>query len=275
MDLWELIVLGIVQGATEFLPVSSDGHLVVAAAILKGGDVESLDVGDVNIVLHLGTLVSILVYYWRRLWRVITEERGVLWLLVVGTIPAVILGVPIKFLFKEILSSVPLTGAMLIFNGLMLLLSAKHVGGKLLHEQLSSLQATIIGAAQASAILPGLSRSCMTITTGMRLGLAPRDAATFSFLLAIPAIGGAGVLEAISMLKDGTPLSTSPVHLILAAAVAGLVGYACLSVLVRVLERGRLHWFAYWCLPLGLLVLVCYYTPVGAALARLLVERGK
>ena len=257
LTVWQILVLAVVQGMTEFLPVSSSGHLVIVAAFLSPqGSTEDLEVGGLNIVLHGGTLLSILVYYWHRIWRLVQQDRRTLWLLVVGTIPTVIVGVPLKlFVGDEVLANPLLAGALLPVTGILLLTVSRRSGTVRLKE-LSYGGSFFIGVGQALAILPGLSRSGTTITAGARLGLSPTASATFSFLLAIPAIVGACLLQVIQGL--GQTESLIPWwHLALGAATSFIVGLACLVWVIFWIERGRLYYFAWWCIPVGLAV-VCW-----------------
>jgi undecaprenyl-diphosphatase len=255
MPLWQVLVLAIVQGITEFLPISSDGHLVVLASLLNQG-AEQLDVSSVVIALHMGTLASIIVFYWHRLWCLLTTDRRVFPLLIVGTIPAVVLGLPVKMgAEKAILESPLLGGLMLPVTGMILLWGLRSPPGNDDYRQLSWNKTLCIGIAQAFAILPGLSRSGSTISTGLRLGLSRQSAATFSFLLAVPAIAGAGVLEALKVLRKGdlNP-AANPLHLIAGVVVSFVVGLCALWILVRMLERGRFGVFAWYCIVLGVIV---------------------
>jgi len=265
LELWQILVLAIVQGVAEFLPISSSGHLVIVANLLSpGASAAEFDIAELNIVLHAGTLASILVFYWQRIWRLLGEDRRVLPVLVVGTLPAVVIGLVIKTQFESILSSVQLTGAMLCITGVVLWLTTyvpeKEAPEKEAPEkegdytQLGFGRAFLLGLSQAVAIIPGISRSGMTISAGIGLGLSRQSAATFSFLLAIPAIGGATVLELKDVLQ-GTPMTLPAMHLLIGAVVAFAVGLVSLRFLVSLLERGRLHYFAFWCIPVGLAVL--------------------
>jgi undecaprenyl-diphosphatase len=257
LSLWQIVVLAVVQGATEFLPISSSGHLVVVAALFSpDGTTRGLDIADVNIVLHGGTLVSILVFYWHRVWRLLGEDRRTIGLLIMGTIPAVVLGLPIKeFASESILGNPLLAGFLLPMTGLLLIWAARADIGSTTYPAMSYRQAVLIGTSQAAAILPGLSRSGATICTALRLGLSRDSAATFSFLLAIPAIGGACVLEIVSLVRQ-TTVTTPLTHLALGALVSFVVGLLSLIWLIRLLERGKLHLFAGWVIPLGLVVIV-------------------
>lgn len=255
LELWQIIVLAVVQGLTEFLPISSSGHLVIVAAWFAADDPSRLEVADLNVVLHLGTLLSIVVFYWHRLLRLFREDRKLIPLLILGTIPAVLLGLPIKLFFEHIVENALLAGLMLPVTGGLLLWSSRRLHGPRECADLTVRDAVVVGLSQAAAILPGISRSGATISTGLALGIAPRAAATFSFLLAIPAIGGAGLLTAISLVTKTSLTSPWP-HLVAGGGVAFLVGLGALAWLIRWLERGRLSWFAWWVIPLGIGVTV-------------------
>jgi undecaprenyl-diphosphatase len=250
MTLLEVVVLAVVQGVSEFLPISSSGHLVIVAEFLgRGASV------DLNIVLHAGTLLSILVFFWRRVARLLTEDPRMIWLIAVGTIPAAALGLLIRYRFRGALESPLLTGFMLIVTGLMLLASDRLEGRKGRDSELSVRASFSIGLFQALALLPGISRSGATIFGGMLSGLTQHSAATFSFLLAIPAIAGASVLELRDLLVAGNG-SVPNSYLAVGCAVAFAVGLASLAWLFRWIEVGKLHLFAYWCIPLGIAVVV-------------------
>lgn len=256
MDLWQIIVLAAVQGVTEFLPISSDGHLVVLAPLLYGSSTPPPGIAALTIVLHLGTLLSILVFYWQRVLRLLGEDRRVLGLIVVATIPAVILGLPIKMFAEPVLESVWLAGLMLPVSGLALLWLARFPAEGKNYQEATIADALWVGLFQAFAILPGLSRSGSTISAGVTRGLSRPAAATFSFLMAIPAIAGAGVLEIgkQTLKPSGPPLPIA--HAAIGGAVAFVVGLVALWWLNRWLERGRIHWFAWYCIALGGVVLV-------------------
>lgn len=254
---WQIVVLAIVQGITEFLPISSDGHLVVVSQLLAPG--QDLDqFVELNVVLHMGTLGSILVYYWRHILRLLGEDRRLIGLIVAGTVPAVVIGLPLRFFGEHILGSPLLAGLMLpVTGGLLILASRYQRSNQQDYQTLSLRQALCIGTAQATALLPGISRSGTTISAGLLLGLSPRAATTFSFLLALPAIAGAGVLETIKMLGERSESQHLPAPWLFGGAVISFgVGLAAITLLVRMLERNRLHWFAWWCIPLGISVVI-------------------
>jgi undecaprenyl-diphosphatase len=262
-ELWQVLVLAVIQGITEFLPVSSDGHLALAEPLIWRSTAPRPNAMDLTIVLHLGTLGSILVYYRDRLWRLLGEDRRVIWLLFVGTVPAVAFVLVAKVLLDEwldpILKSTFLAGFMLPVTGAKLLCAQRAATGRTEYRDLSTTQSLLIGCAQATAILPGLSRSGTTIASGLGLGLSRQAAATYSFLLAIPAIAGAGCYEGLSMLRHHAPLSTSPTNLLLGALLAFVVGLGAIALLTRVLQQGRLHYFAWYCIGLGLVVIALHF----------------
>lgn len=252
LTLVDILILAVVQGFTEFLPVSSSGHLVVLSAWMSGGVPGQLDVADLNVVLHIGTLFSIIVFYWQRIWRLVGEDRRVIRLLVIGTIPAVVLGLTIKLTCEQLVENPLLAGLMLPITGLMLLWAERHMQGQREYRELSDRQALLIGLSQSAAILPGLSRSGTTICAGLGLDLSPKSAATFSFLLAIPAIAGAGLLTTIKLVRHPDMMTTPWQHLLIGGLVSFVVGLFALHWLIRWLEAGRLRLFAWWCIPLGI-----------------------
>ena len=251
----ETIILAIVQGIAEFLPISSSGHLVILGAMLSDAQSES---PTLEIILHAGTLGSILVIFWRRILDLLTSDRRVIPLLIVGTIPAVVVGLTIKSQFGWILKNPMLAGAMLIVTGIMLIVLGKLPPRHRAYRDGSYWGAFVVGCFQAFAILPGISRSGSTILGGRLLGLKTDDAVTFSFLLAIPAISGATVLaikDLVDQVREGVPMDHSVVELGVGALVAFGVGIFALKWLIGWSRQERLHWFAGWCIPAGVLVL--------------------
>ncbi|MBL8852512.1 MAG: undecaprenyl-diphosphate phosphatase [Planctomycetaceae bacterium] len=261
MDWFGLILLAIVQGVAEFLPISSSGHLALGAHFL--GLSEGQD--ELSIVLHGGTLGSILVFYHRRILALLSQDRRVIPMLIVGTIPAGVLGVFLKKMAPsmwgiDIMDGFPaaLTASLMLpITGLLMLsiplLRARQRDEEALQEyqQLSYGQVFVIGCFQAFALLPGISRSGSTIFAGILTGLRSQAAATFSFLLAIPAICGAMTLELKDVIENGS--TTSPVLLVTGAFISFVVGLVSLVLLSKFINQGKLHWFAYWTIPVGLL----------------------
>lgn len=255
MTLWHILILAVVQGVAEFLPISSSGHLVILEDLLgaKG------DLMEVNIALHAGTLLSILVFYWQRVWRLLSEDRRVVLLLLVGSIPTGVVGLTVEATAKETLECSLLAGCMLLVTGAVLLLTAwltssGRAAGRVSYQEMTYGKSFLIGLSQAVAVLPGVSRSGSTICAALSLGLSPQSAATFSFLLAIPAIAGATLLEIVRLI--GPETSSTPLgYLLLGAAVSFGVGLMALRWLLRLLEKGSLRIFAWWCIPVGLSVI--------------------
>ncbi len=254
MNTWDVIILAVVQGLTEFLPVSSSGHLVVVEGLLvELSSGENLTL--LNVMLHAGTLMAVLVVYWKRIWKLLGADRRVLGLLAVGTLPAVLIGLPLEHYAKSWLESPLLAGGLLVLNGVMLTASHWTPVGEADYREMTHRQAVLIGLAQAVAILPGISRSGSTIVTGMAVGLRRDAAATFSFLLAIPVISGAVLLPVLK--QEVTQVSSSGVlALAIGIATSFAVGLAALLWLLRWLQSGRLYLFAAWCIPLGIAVII-------------------
>jgi undecaprenyl-diphosphatase len=254
----EVVLLALVQGIGEFLPISSSGHVLVGAALCDQWGHPIQEKLALNVVLHLGTLFAVVVVFFPRLLKILREEPRVVLLGVWATIQAVVVGLGVKAGAKEVLESPLVAGFGFLITGVALLwtkkLSSPPLQGKCC-RQLSFWQAMGIGLAQAVAVFPGISRSGATIVAGLAVGLHPAEAASFSFLLAIPVIAGAGLLEGLEMLRENS--NPVPIGLLgLGMAVSFLVGVGALRWLLRWLERGRLHWFAYWLFALGPVVIV-------------------
>ncbi|MDP6439907.1 MAG: undecaprenyl-diphosphate phosphatase [Candidatus Brocadiia bacterium] len=273
-EVLKYMLLGLLQGATEFLPVSSSGHLVILKNLLG---VESNGL-LLEVCLHLGTLVAILLVFRSDLWKLIVDGVKGAWLLargrraelaeaapgfstalaiVVGSVPVAAAGLLIHRLeLEEGLKSPRLAGAMLVVTGLVLAAGRLAPRGGL-REGPGAARGFLIGIAQAVAILPGISRSGSTIVAGCFLGLRREAAARFSFLLAVPAMVGAGVWKLAPALASGGD-AWAPTGgglsfaIVCGTIVAALSGWACLSLLLRIIRRGQLHWFAAYCVPAGL-----------------------
>lgn len=259
MSFLEILILAVVQGLTEFLPVSSSGHLVVTNALLEMlGKEPTQDLIEVSIVLHLGTLASVLVYYRQEIARLFTKDRQLLPLLILGTLPAAVVGVGIKKGLSDsaadgILENVLLAGWMFPVTALLLVLATRLKQGETPYTQLTWRNTLLIGIAQALAILPGISRSGSTIAAGLLVGLDRQSASTFAFLLAIPAILGAGLLETLDILDEGST-GTSIGLLLIGFVVSFAVGLGALSLLIRWVKKGKLDLFAWYLVPLGVVV---------------------
>ena len=250
----EAIVWGVVQGVTEFLPVSSSGHLRVIP------DLFGLEPPDLSTsaVLHLGTLGAVVAYYRRDVaWLVAglrsdPVARRMAAMVVVATIPAGIVGLLFAPAIERFQESAPAVGGALLATGAILLLSRLASTGSGRSEDLTAGDAVIIGLGQALALLPGISRSGMVIAFGMLRGLSPEESGRFGFIIAIPAILGAGLREFI----DLGAVSTISVDLVVATVVAGVCGYWAIRFLIDRLTRHSLTPFAVYCLGIGLVTLI-------------------
>lgn len=270
MDIIEAIVLGILQGATEFLPVSSSGHLVLVPWYL-GWDEPPL---TFDVVVHLGTLTAVLVYFWRDWLTLIRAgwtalktrslhrtsdqdlDARLLVLLMVGTLPAALVGLLLESEFDR-LSEPPVVAALLLVTAGLLTFSERHLTGSRSLGNLTLRDALAIGAAQAFAILPGISRSGSTIAAGIARGLPRASAARYSFLLGTPIILGAGGKQMLDLLLGAEPLGDGLAPALAAGFVsAALVGYACISFLMRLLQHRPLYGFAIYCAVFGTLSLL-------------------
>ena len=239
---------GLIQGLTEFLPVSSSGHLVLVPAIF-GFDEPGL---AASVMLHLGTLVAVVAYYRRDLLRLLhlrtdPGARRILWLLAVGTVPAAVIGLALAGPIEAVFQEPWLVAVALMVTGLVLLFGMLVGRGVRLLPEGRWTDALVVGLAQAFALLPGISRSGMTITAGMAQGFTRVEAARYAFLLSIPAIAGAALLDGIDLARHGG----FTWDLLVGMAVAAVVGYLAIAGLLRVLTRVGLLPFAVYCLAAG------------------------
>ncbi|MDA8746252.1 undecaprenyl-diphosphate phosphatase [Rubripirellula amarantea] len=251
--MFETLILAVVQGIAEFLPISSSGHLVILGALMG----QTSESPTLEVILHAGTLGSILVVYWRRILNLLSSDRRVIPLLIIGTLPAVVVGLTIKTSFEHILKNPLLAGSCLIVTGIMLIVLGKLKPREGNYQGMSYVGAFLVGCFQAFAILPGISRSGSTILGGRMLGLKNDDSVTFSFLLAIPAICGATLLtlkDVYEQYSAGLPMEYDIATLVIGAAVSFGVGIVALNWLIKWSASNRLHWFAWWCIPAGIAV---------------------
>ncbi len=250
MEALQIILLGILQGIAEFLPISSSGHLVLVEELMGG----SLESPALNISLHIGSLGSILVVYHERIRRLLNQPR-ILWMIVLATLPLVVVGIPLKKAFHLLdeTSLMPLVaGCGLLVTAAYMFRSQRMPPGEGTLEQITPRIAILIGVIQAIATAPGISRSGSTIFAALLFGLTRSSAADFSFLIAIPAILGATVLYGKDILESGeTGLGGG--LLALGAFVSFVVGVVALRWLLKAVVGGSLDKFGWYCLVLGLI----------------------
>jgi undecaprenyl-diphosphatase len=250
MSYLETILLGVVQGITEFLPISSDGHLAILQAVLGA----KLDSMQLTVALHVGTLASILVVYAKDLPAVLRQPRICL-AIVIATLPVVAVGFLLKDLIEQAFAATIWAGVGLCFTAVLLALTRRVERGERTLEQITWRDALIVGLFQAIAPLPGVSRSGSTIFAGLLSGLTREASANFSFLIAIPAIGGATVLYSRELLGSA-PGDTAAGPLMAGMAISFVVGVAALRLLLRLVVRKKLAIFAWYCAVLGTAVIV-------------------
>ena len=274
MTISSAILLGIVQGVAEFLPISSSGHL----AILQ--DLFALSAGEdhlfFDVLLHLGTLISICVCYWGDIVAMVREVFIVLrggrradgtpvqgnlgaarlfMMIVVGTLP-LFLVLPINDKVEELYYITPFIGVALLLTGCMLFVSDKMTPGKRTEKNMRFRDALVIGLCQCVATLPGLSRSGTTITAGIATGLDRNFAMKYSFLLSLPAVLGANLLSFIKALgEESIDASLIPAYLI-GMLAAMLSGIAAISLMKLIAKKSKFGWFAYYCWGAGVLTII-------------------
>ena len=270
MNLFTSLLLGIIQGLAEFLPISSSGHLALAQHLL-GINTEVPAFFDV--LLHLGTLLAVLVAYWGDVVEIVQEffrgvgdivhgttptpvppARRMILLIIVGTLPLFAI-LPIHKKVQALGDSMVFIGMALVVTGFLLFACDLVHRGHKTERSATLLDALLVGVGQALATMPGVSRSGMTISAGCFLGFERSFAVRFSFLLSIPAVLGANILSLKDALEAGVDWAAVPVYLagVVASAV---VGYACIRLLKLIAQKGRFGGFAYYCWAVGLLTLL-------------------
>lgn len=267
MSIWEAIFYGVIQGLTEFLPVSSSGHLAMMQIITGFGG--GMDTVAFNVLLHLGTLIAVAIVYYKDIFGLIKSffslcskifkgnfkmseyslhEKLVIYI-VIATLPLVPM-----MLIEDYLDMVSgylvIVGALLIFNGLVLIISDKLSRGNKTLDEIKPRNALLIGLCQAVALLPGISRSGSTITGGLLNGLDRPDAVRFSFLLSIPAILGASVLKLPAFFADVPDSKTLAIYLV-GAAVSAIVGVCAIKLLSYISKKSNFRIFSYYCFAVG------------------------
>ncbi len=289
MSIIESILLGIVQGITEFLPVSSSGHLSILQNIFH---VETNGSMLFDIMLHLGTLVAVFIVYYKDIWNMIKEfflmlgdifknarnfflnrihktslkytkvvhnsYRKFVVLILVSTIPTGIIGVLGKDLIEDASKTLLIPGICLLITGVLLLMADLAKEGRKKPKDVSYKNGVAIGTAQGLATLPGLSRSGTTIAACIFCGLDRKFAVKYSFILSIPAILGAAVLEVKDVIAE--PVDTSQIGIYAIGMVfAGLVGYICIKTMLVIVRNKKFKYFSYYCFVVGLVAIVGHF----------------
>lgn len=256
-NLFKVILLAVIQGVTEFLPVSSSGHLVLSKHFLG---LEASTGATLEIVLHAGTLISILIFYWKRLMAVAAgvfqkdkESIRFVLLILVGCIPAIILGLTAKDQLEEAFANPRFVSCTLMFTGIFLIASHFPKSGK---KAIGWGSGLVIGLVQALAMLPGISRSGSTIGMSRFLGIEPKQAAEYSFLMSAPLLAGVSLLALKDLIQNGNNCGSSIFELSAGFVVSAVVGYFSLKWLVSLLQRGRFWRFGIYCLGMGIATFV-------------------
>ena len=257
MDTIEAVILGAVQGLTEFLPVSSSGHLQLAKALLGVHIDENI---TFDVTLHAATVLSTIAVMWREVWRLLcglfsrrfNDEQACVLKIIVSMIPAGVVGVLFADRIEALFTSLTFVGAMLLLTAA--LLAFAYYARPRQKDTISFGDAFIIGCAQAAATLPGLSRSGSTIATGLLLGNSKESVARFSFLMVIPVILGKMLLDIVS--GEMAAVSVGAVPLAAGFAAAFVTGTLACKFMIEAVKRGKLIWFAVYCAAAGAVAII-------------------
>lgn len=271
MSLLSSILLGVIQGITEFLPISSSGHLAIAEHLLKMTDIQVP--GFFDVLLHLGTLVAVFAAYWPDIRDMIVEffhgvgdlarhttptpvppARRLILLIIVGTLPLFAV-LPVKDLVEGLGDHMYFVAGALLVTGCLLFASDRVKKGRKTEKTATLADVLLVGVGQAIATCPGISRSGTTITAGCFVGFERKFAVRYSFLMSIPAILGANILSLKDAVEAGIIWADVPIYLV-GVAVSAVVGYACIRLLKMIAEKGKFGFFAYYCWAAGILTLI-------------------
>jgi undecaprenyl-diphosphatase len=281
MTALQALVFAAIQGITELFPISSLGHAVVIPRLFGWTvDQQSPSFLPFLVVLHVGTAAALLAYFWRD-WigflqailgalapAEVKSQRRLLTMLIIGTVPAVIVGFALEHALRNLFGSPPIAAAFLIVNGVVLLIGERlrtrsiNTEGLRTLEDLNVTDALMIGVFQCTALIPGISRSGVTMVGGLIRGLSHEAAAHFSFLLATPIIAGAAVLEVPKLLRHGSTESAMTMLTVVAGIVAGIMAWLSVFILMRYFRRREfeaLDPFGYYCIAFGASVLLALY----------------
>lgn len=252
VTLIEVLILAVVQGLTEWLPVSSSGHLVISQKVL------GLNLPLIySVMLHVGTLIVVLVVFWKDIAEIIralvkrdfeTEEGKLALFIAVGSVPIAIIGFVFYDFFESLFSNLLAVGLALLITGGVLFFSEKRIGNR----KIGILDSLLIGLAQGVTIIPGISRSGVTVATGLLRRVDKAIAFKYSFLLSVPAVIGATVMESRELVVGNVDM----VPLFLGAIISMIVGYVSLKLLQKIVMKEKFHLFAYYCWTVGLAIIL-------------------
>jgi len=260
----DAVILAVIQGMTEFLPVSSSGHLVLAQQLLNLHDPKIV---LFDVFVHFGTLISLVIVFWNDIAEILrsfykavktirskekhekTEYYRLGIAIIIGSIPAGLIGLAFHHKVEEIFTDPKFAAMNIVITGLVLFLTrlAKPVEGK----KVGILASIFIGIAQMAAVMPGISRSGLTISAALFMRISPIQAARFSFLLSIPVILAATLLEGYKLVVYGTTIGY--VQIIIGIVISAIAGYAAIKLLLRIMEKGKFSWFSLYCLIIGII----------------------
>lgn len=267
MTIWQAFILGIVQGITEFLPISSSGHLVITPYLL-GWKIPEVYVFTFDVLVQMGTLIAVIIYFWKYLWRIViavvkglkdkkpfgSPDAKLGWLVVLSTIPAILGGLFLEKHVEAAFLSVQITALFLLVTALLLWVAERLSKQMNKMENLSTLDAFIIGCFQVLAIFPGLSRSGSTIAGGIIRKLKREEAAKFSFLMSIPVMLGAGVMSINDLLEVPNLTEFLPA-LLVGFITSGIVGFISIHWLLKFLNKNKLGLFSIYCVVISIVTL--------------------
>ena len=256
MSIVQSALLGLIQGLTEFLPISSSGHLVLLQKLLGLNVSENI---AFDVLLHVATLVAVVIVFRRDIVDLFGKRKTDLGLLALGTVPTVIVGVLLAGSIKALAENTVVVGAALVVTGVVLFLAGLYMKQGKSEGNVTWKCALIIGAAQAASITPGLSRSGLTIAAAILCGIALTDAVRFSFLLAIPAIIGGALYE----FKDISSIPHDIFPVIIGLFVALVFGIVSLKIVAASVLKKKFSYFAFYCVPVGALVIILSLTGVA------------
>jgi undecaprenyl-diphosphatase len=267
VSVFDAMILAVIQGFAEFLPISSSGHLVFAQELLN---IHNPEIVSFDVFIHFGTLISVVIFFFKDIIEILrsffkacitfhikeeyvrTEYFRLGIAIVLGSIPAGVIGFLFHRQIEEIFIDPKFAAMNIVITGLILFLTrlAKPTEGK----KVSIFSSIIIGLGQAIAILPGISRSGLTMSIALFLKISPVQAARFSFLLSIPVIIGAAMFEAAKMIEHGTTIGSLPI--VVGIVLSALTGYVAIKLLLHIMEKGKFSLFSLYCLGIGILGII-------------------